>query len=122
MGLPGSADDVLPADMAGTFGWDPSSAADRWLLRPESGKLQLELSGCVPVLDAGAAEPSGMRSAEASRRSVRISADGWACAAGPDSCPEAAAVGVAAAAAASPVREYAACAGAMDWECWGCEV
>lgn len=109
MALPGSAGDGW-AGTAGTFGWDPSSAADRWLLRPESGRLlEPALSGCAPVQDAGAAVPSGMRSAAASR-TARRSADAWACAAGPDSCPAVAAVAVAVA-AASPDRASAGCVG-----------
>lgn len=67
--LAGIDDGGWPGGTAGTFGWDQSSEADRWLLRPESGKLlQPALSGCALVRDVGAAGPSGMRSAGASRR------------------------------------------------------
>lgn len=121
--LPGSADDGW-AGTAGTFGSDQSSEADRWLLRPESGKLlQPALSGGAAVRDAGAAGPSGTRSAGASRRSVRRSAVAGACAAGPDSCSAAvaAAAEAAAAAAALPARASAGCEGGKDWECWDCE-
>lgn len=66
---------------------------------------------------------SGMRTAEASRRSAHRSADGWACAADPGNYPAAAAAEVvaAAAAAASPDRVSAGCEGAKDWAYWDCE-
>lgn len=63
---------------------------------------------------------SGMRTAEASRRSAHRSADGWACAADPGNYP-AAEVVAAAAAAASPDRVSAGCEGAKDWAYWDCE-
>lgn len=80
------------------------------------------LSGCELVRDVDAVVPSGMRSAEASRRSVHRSADGWACAADPGSYPAAvAAEVVAAAAAASLDRVFAGCEGEKDWAYWDCE-